>query len=482
MKINTFTFAGMALDMEIISGPVSKTRDHKDEEPAMSDAAKETQERIREILATRYNIDLKLLNLSALGQDVGLVKMGMFDAQKRVGKLFPVLMVVCDRLFTTAQQKQDAIISITLADNALDTVSGVTSLAQTFPDILNLDLSRNQFKSTNSLEGWRRRFPKLQNLKLSGNPIETLEPGYEQEIAKWFPTLQILNETQIRTPEQVEAAISQRKVVESPIPISAPNLRDINQIGENFLKQFFPLYDSDRAMLAQQLYDSDSTFSLSINTSAPRSQDQAATNHSWASYIRNSRNLQKITANPARMARLHKGTDATRTTWAELPASKHPDLMTESNKYIVEGHPVSGLPDPVGQSPYGVDGMMLTVHGEFAEVATASQSDPIKRSFSRTFILAPGKPGGPVIRVMSDVLVLRAYSPLAPVQTAEIAPEEARNKELLQQLMVQTNLTAEYATMCLSETGWDMERAVVAFEANKVCVRYSTYLVITDIF
>jgi hypothetical protein len=32
-------------------------------------------------------------------------------------------------------------------------------------------------------------------------------------------------------------------------------------------------------------------------------------------------------------------------------------------------------------------------------------------------------------------------------------------------------MTPEYAKMCLVETGWDLEKAIVAFEANKVSLK-----------
>jgi nuclear RNA export factor len=151
LKLNGFKFAGATLKIE----PMQTTAAFptKKEEAEMSQDAKNLQEKIKGILSTRYDVNLKLLNLSALGQDAELVKMGMFDAQNRVSKLFPALMKVCDRIFTSAQQKRDAIVTVTLTDNGIDGVSAITTLAQTFPDLLNLDLSKNKFADLRSLEG-----------------------------------------------------------------------------------------------------------------------------------------------------------------------------------------------------------------------------------------------------------------------------------------------------------------------------------------
>jgi nuclear RNA export factor len=480
LKLNTFKFAGSTLNIEPhqLQPPSSSIKDEEN----LSQEAKKTQERIMSILSARYDINLKLLNLSRLGQDPGLVQMGMFDAKNRISKLFPVLMVVCDRLFHSAQEKRDAILSVTLAENDLDSISNVTTLAQTFPDLQNLDLSRNKIADLHALGGWRWKFRKLQNLKLTGNPIEHTSPGYTEEIAKWFPTLQILNEIQIRTQAEAAAAASaapkpidqsRKSDQASPIPINGPDFRDVNQIGEGFLRQFFNLYDKDRATLANNFYDANSTHSLSINVSAPRSEEGASSHPFPSAAFNNSRNLVKVKALHGQMSKIFRGVQAIKSFWAELPPTQHPDLSTHTAKYLVDCHPLPGLLDPMGQSPRGVDGLVLMVHGEYEEV-DVSRAQRIMRSFSRTFVLGPGLPASPAIRVISDILVLRAWSPLVSAPSGQSAsmvsamPAAETRERLLEQLLFRTQMTPEYARLCLEETGWDLEKAVIAFNANKV--------------
>lgn len=481
LKLNTFKFAGSTLNIEPHQLPPPRPSS-KDEENLSQDA-KKTQERIKSILSARYDINLKLLNLSRLGQDPGLVQMGMFDAKNRFSKLFPVLMVVCDRLFSSAQEKRDAILSVSLAENDLDSISNVTTLAQTFPDLQNLDLSRNKIADLQALGSWRWKFGKLQNLKLTENPIEHTSPDYAEEIAKWFPTLQILNEIQIRTPAEAAAAASavvkhsdQSRTSDqaSPIPIIGPDFRDVNQIGEGFLRQFFNLYDKNRATLANNFYDANSTHSLSINVSAPRSEEGASSHPFPSAAFGNSRNLVRVKALHGQMSKIFRGVQAIKSFWAELPPTQHPDLSTHTAKYLVDCHPLPGLLDPIGQSPRGVDGLVLMVHGEFEEVDT-SWAQRIMRSFSRTFVLGPGLPAGPAIRVISDMLVLRAWSPLVSASNGQRASTvsakpaaESTREVILEQLVFRTQMTPEYARLCLEETGWDLEKAVIAFDANKV--------------
>lgn len=475
-KLNNFTFAGSNLIITPCE-PTTAQRGSKEDKKVVSQTALETKEKFRAILATRYDGNLKLLNLSALAQDAGLLQMGFgtFDG-KTTSKLFPALMVVADQLFKSWQEKRDAIVSVSLANNGLSDLSVVTSLAQTFPDIKNLDLSSNNFKDLKSISSWRWKFRNLETLVLSSNPLETLVPDFNVEIMKWFPKLQSLNYVQVRTPEEIAATI---EAVNTPIPISGPDFRDVSQVGENFVRQFVSLYDSDRGALLSSFYDAQSVHSLAVNMHAPRSREHTTPVPSWDAYTKHSRNLTKLTYAGPRLNRRYKGAQAIQAVWSELPATRHPDLAAEANKYMIECHPLPGLADPSGQNPGGVDGLIITMHGEFEEQNTST--DKALRSFSRTFVLGPGAPGGPPIRVVSDMMALRAWTPLAmpsqpapqptpqPSPAAPATTAEQQHKEALAgQLMEKTGMTMQYAVLCLEQTAWELPQAFEAFQQSKV--------------
>lgn len=476
LKLDQFGFAGATLTIKACDPPSPPRRDNAEKKKeGISAGAAEIKERMKAILASRYNVDLKLLNLSALGQDAGLLEMGLGSLDgKTTSKLFPALMVVCDGLFDSWKAKRDAIVSVTLAGNALSDVKNVTTLAQTFPDLKNLDLSGNNISDLKGLEIWRWKFRNLENLVLTGNPLETQTPDYNIEILKWYPKLLTLNGVQVRTPEQVAAAA---QAANSPIPISGPDFRDVGQVGENFVRQFLPLYDSDRTALLSTFYDAQSYFSLSFNAKAPRDRNHPSPIPAWAAYIPHSRSLNMIKNISPRMARQYRGVHDIQKVWSGLPKTRHPDISTQADKYLIECHPQPGLADPSGQSRRGVDGLLLIIHGEFEEEVNSNEKG--SRSFSRTFVLGPGAPGGSPIRVVSDMMVLRAHSPLAmpshpanPKQNSTPAASinlEQQNQEMLtKQLVEKTGMTPNYAVLCLTETGWDLEKAFVAFNANKV--------------
>ncbi|KAI9825780.1 MAG: nuclear mRNA export, poly(A)+RNA binding protein [Phylliscum demangeonii] len=501
LRLNQYTFAGAVLHVSKYGGSIPTQPDLK--------PTQDTRQRLTEALLRRYNPAVKLLDLSALSKDPELVRMGAFNQSSTAWKLFPALMRICDTRFANAQQKQDAVVSVSLANNELRSISLVTMLAQSFPGLRNLDLSHNKLEHTSALAGWRWRFRSLEHLVLSGNPIERVEPNYQADIMRWYPSLRVINGVQVRTDQEIAAlAASEADAAKgkTPLPIQPALFLDESHVAENFLKQFLPEFDRNRRGLVEQYYDEQSTFSLNVNTAAPRAPQHA--DHAdaikpqvWDAYIRKSRNLLKIHHLPARIARAYVGVASIQQCWSALPASRHADIFTEPEKWLVECQPVPGLPDPTGQSVGGVGGLMVMVHGEFDEMVeagagAASTGTVIKRSFDRTFVLGPGGRTG--IRVLSDMLTYRAYGgyeawmpemgSAMPMAAASVEPsmamsmsmtpdvqlQQQQEQQQLQQhqqeamileLSNRTGMTLPYSRLCLEEKGWVFEEAMMAFES-----------------
>lgn len=467
LRVNGFVFAGA--NIKICRGGAAREGDG-----AGSAGKESTVAMLRGALERRYNPELKLLDLSALGQDPDLKASAIFDSRSTTSKFFPALMKVLDQQFKTAKEKHEAIQSVTLANNDLPNISAVTTLSQTLPQLRNLDLSNNKFEKLAAIDTWRKRFYHLDHLVLSGNPLEQAEPDYAKEIISWYPKLRLLNTVQVRSDEE---AAKGAQVTDLPFPIRTPNFQDEGQIAENFLRSFFAGFDTDRGALANHYYDDRSDFSLAINVSAPRDPSNADSAPSdWANWIKHSRNLKKITQPPAQLRRHFRGAQAVQDCWATLPATRHPDLAAEAKKWLIECQSIPGVPDPTGQSPVGCDGFMITVHGEFDE-----PEHQAKRSFDRTFIIGPGGPSG--VRVVNELLTVRAYGgaqafepdqnnaldnqhpqllPDPAVPTA-LTPEVA--EQMVLELQKQTNMTVGYAKDCLEQVQWDFERSLAAFAA-----------------
>ncbi|KAI9758657.1 MAG: putative PHD type zinc finger protein with BAH domain-containing protein [Chaenotheca gracillima] len=505
LRLDTFTFAGAQLEIKEDHARTSPSR-RPDPPPneKQSESTAHVKKVLTEILNRRYDPNGKFLNLSALGKDSELVGMGAFNRASTASKFFPALMRICDDHFSTPDEKRAAIVSISLADNELKNLSLVTSLAQTFPDIQNLDLSNNKFENMAALTGWRWRFKSLDHLILSGNPLEQVEPDFASTVRRWYPALRLLDSQQIRTSAEAAANIERYEgkfpVKDDPLPIQIGSFKDEGQIGENFLKQFFPGYDNDRAALVNMFYDKESTFSFNVNTSAPRGNNvEKLGPKSWEDYIKGSRNLMKITHLPSRLTRLHRGPEEILKCFGTLPATRHPNLVGDEHAWLLECRSIPSVPDPTGQFAGGVDGLLVCVHGEFHEMISTNQNI-IKRSFDRTFILGPGGPAG--VRIVSDVLTLRAYGgsacftphvmkdeppavqqPLQQLPPQQLPAQLPPNPGIAQQpqpaqesgpqeLMVlefcrQTSLTPQYSSMCLEQNGWDFDKAMTAFQSAR---------------
>lgn len=517
-KLNGFTFAGATLTIEEYKGGRGGMRSGRQKEPSPngsgpSQAAVDTKSRMMSFLSQRYRQPVKVLDLSALASDPDLVAMGMFSHTTTESKFFPALMKVCELSFLASAKKEEAITGVSLANNQLVNVSFVTTLSQTFPDLKNLDLSNNKIKDTQSLVAWRWKFRNLEFLDLSGNPVSA-EPGFKETMLKWYPKLTTLNNTVVRTAEEIAA---QKK---TPIPVLAASFQDESQIAENFVRAFFVGYDNNRIDLLNGVYDDKSTFSLNVNATAPRVQSTEAPGV-WDHYIRKSRNLLKISHLPARVSRAYVGANKIRELWEILPKTSHPDILACPTDWLIECHPIPGLPDPTGNSEAGVGGLLIMAHGKFDEVDLPNGEKGQTRSFDRTFVLGPGGGIGG-LRVISDMLCLRAYGgseawlpeqeqPIVQPQAAQPPPvlpqivkpqvtqapavppqaappqgvhpeakegygmpvpgktaEQVQREQMTLEISFRTKMTLEFSEMALSGNGWNLEAALKNFEDLKV--------------
>lgn len=470
LKVNGFSFAGASIS-------VTKNEDGwpvaDEQDPAMSTEALQVRQKLAGVLATRYDLELTLLNLNALGTDPVLIEMGLLSTTPAMAvKTFKVLMKLCNDQFKTRREKREAVQSVTLADNSLESLDAVYDLSDTFYDLKHLDLSRNQISSMKQLIKWRGRFKQLETLLLNDNPIVLAEPGYAMESLTWFPNLQNLSGIQVRTPEKILEA--ERKQHIKDIPQRDNNFRDINGLGQDFITKFYALIDSDRDSLLQNYYDEHSIFTVAVVNDPSTDNDTVVP--PWAAYLGFSRSHRKFSKFEARFER-HCTGGQIQETWQKLPATQHPALDT--NKYLIDGHPLTRLEGPTLQKEEGELGMVITMHGEFTELQGDGKTG--NRRFSRTFILGPSLTGRAPIRVMDDVFTLYAYNPVSDV--AVPAPEavsttlavsapisEQQQQAMIAELSNQTTMTPMYSALCLESASWDFSRALAVFDEKKVRV------------
>ncbi|KAF2682736.1 hypothetical protein K458DRAFT_306618 [Lentithecium fluviatile CBS 122367] len=156
-------------------------------------ATSSTVDLLKRFLERRYVPSEKLLNLSTIADDEEISKSGMWNSEATQMKFFPALMVVCNQILKSAEEKRELVHSVSLSGNNLLNLEVVRDLAMTLPHIQNLDLSGNKFASIRELKPWKNRFRHLEHLI-----VEVAQPGWEEELISWFPKLRILNGQQVR--------------------------------------------------------------------------------------------------------------------------------------------------------------------------------------------------------------------------------------------------------------------------------------------
>ena len=200
-KINGFTFSSTHGNQKINIaglGIRSKSPTAMEVEGAGKDAGgrpatNETKQLLEGFLSRRYNPEAKLLDLSNIASDEEVLKSGMFNDERTQKKFFPALMVICNTLLKSADEKRETIHSVSLAGNNLPNLDVVRELSATLPHIKNLDLSGNKFANIRVLKPWKNRFRSLEHLL-----IEIPGAEWQEELISWFPKLRILNDQQVR--------------------------------------------------------------------------------------------------------------------------------------------------------------------------------------------------------------------------------------------------------------------------------------------
>ncbi|KAL8694878.1 MAG: hypothetical protein Q9218_000542 [Villophora microphyllina] len=462
----------------------SQNKDDRASDTAETETAENLQ-MLNAVLDSRYNKETKVLSLERLSEDL---RLGTLGASVSNANPFQRLMRLCEseRTFPSRAAKAEWIESISLANNDLVDVSHIIELAKVFPDIRNLDLSHNNFRELKTLEMFRGKFKRLDLLILSPNPIESWNPNYSQTIVDWFPTLSKLNKTQVRTDDAAAAAVAAAASLDDTLLIATfkDNFQDQDRIAETAIKQLIIGMDSDRANLARTLYDDDSTFSLSYNPSPPLL--LTAQSASWEPHRNQNRNLKEVSELGPRIKRVAKGIEAIEQALNMLPPTRHPDLISEAEKYSFDCTPIPGVPDPKGRSPSGVLGFKVDIRGSFNEIDSKT-SNIVTRSFDRVLVLGPGRAEGSV-RIVSDILTLRAEGGYEALQTkakttsdklvgmtstglsipVAVNLEEVKRAAMAEQISKATGLTKEWTNQLLVDSGWNFKLALEKYKIAKV--------------
>lgn len=481
-----------------------------------------TLEMLAAFLRSRYNPELKLLNLSAVHQDAQLASKGFFANMSTTSKFFPALMKVADKLDLD-------ITSADLSGNNLTDLHTISTLAHTFPTLKNLSLQGNNISRVRAFDVWKKNLNFLRELLLHGNPLlNTTRPdeilNIKLELMKNFPRLVVLNGEVLRN----EQALAQ--MMRFPFGLPQPMFfldPDVQGVSTNFISNFTKMWDEDRAGL-MVLYQNESQFSLQVDTMLPHGTTSNPL-PDFGYYIPLSRNLMRVSTSKARMSKVAAGPEHIFRLFSQMPKTRH-DLMTKPQNYSMEAYKIAQL-----------GAISITLHGNFEEVAppldllhlngsgsgsggggrgkysynNKKNKFPLGwKSFDRSLVVIPG-PNNSMI-VASDLLCVRteteadAFKPsetspsaavptpaatavpsvvpgavpasspspapvggVAPVAVgptaADLPPElktslNPQQQELLVKVLVETKLSIQYGFMLCQQSNWDYQQCIINFK------------------
>ncbi|QLQ81411.1 hypothetical protein HG537_0F01720 [Torulaspora globosa] len=404
MKWNGIRFAGNNLKFELLDDTNGTTSN--------------TILLLKNFLYRRYNAQTKMLDLGNLHADPDLVQKGLFSSISTQSKMFPALMKLASK------EPQLVVESVNLSDNNLKDVSGITTLAQTFPRLKNLCLANNQISRFRTLEVWKNKFKDLRELLMTNNPI-TNDKLYRSEMLRLFPKLVILDNVIVRDEQKLNSIYS--------LPVKLQQFffesNDLGSSSTDFVTNFLNCWDSDRTQLLP-LYTPQSQFSISVDSSMPPSSvPDSDQNPSFGYYLSLSRNVSKVSSEKSIQQRLSMGPEPIINSFKSLPKTKH-HLQDRPDEYCME---VLSFPQ--------INGFIITLHGFFEETEkpeldafskstgtsrsrrfnhghNTSNNRLSKKSFDRTWVIVPTGAG---VVVASDLMTIRPYTSAAWVNPQSIA-------------------------------------------------------------
>lgn len=350
VKCDGMLFSGSRLRIEIMSERVPSTSN--------------TIEFLRNVILKRYDIQKKMLNLEDLDQDQDLLQRGMMSNVSTRSRTFPALIKIA------SEEPHMVVESINLANNRLRDINMISTLPKYFPNLKNLCLANNQIARTTVFEIWENKFLSLRELLMLNNSV-TKYHGYKKDMLRIFPKLVILDNIVVRDQNRLNS------IYTFPIKIQQFFFENsqLSVTAGEFITNFLNCWDTDRNQLLP-LYITNSQFSMAVDGPIPSSSvkisDQTP---SFGYYIRNSRNITKISNNMKWHSRLAKGPNEILTLFKKFPNTKH-HLQDRPDEYKME---VVKLPQ--------IDGILITLHGYFEEVGkpedTSSNSSSSNNELTR---------------------------------------------------------------------------------------------------
>ncbi|XP_063981065.1 nuclear RNA export factor 1-like [Diachasmimorpha longicaudata] len=401
------------------------------------------KEKMKMAMAKRYVAETHAIDLSRFHADPELAP-DHFCALFRPAMLMAVLDIVAENIPNLE--------ALNLDNNKLHVIERLNVLDKKFPSLKTLYMGDNKIREMNQIDVIKDL--KLNELKLSGNPVcnkyRTRQDDYVSDVRKRFPKLQRLDGTDLPAPILFDVSDDSIKLPPTERIFTAnPKAQEI---ANQFLQQYFMVFDSDSRQPLLNAYHEHACFSLSI-TPCP-------TMNKFSSYTADNRNLLR-SADPTRRRKLLKQ--------GRLPVVTYISEMPKTHHYLNSFTMDIGLV---------TDAMMLiTITGCFKEIDT---KENFIRYFHRTFVIVPEGTGYCIRneqlhlshptaaqekQLVNETPSLQAPTPVpVPSTSAAVDPSDQVKQQMTLTLSQQTNMNLEWSLKCLKEVQWNFDNALAAFQ------------------
>ncbi|KAI5736303.1 hypothetical protein M8J76_001976 [Diaphorina citri] len=406
----------------------------------------EIKDKIKLVMAKRYNGDNKALDLSKFYADPDFVEANMFVPLDRSNVMTSVCNIINENL--------PDLFALNLSENKLYYPESLISLAKVIPRVKILYLAHNNIKDLATIRTLES-LSNLEELRLEKNPWTECfneQDAYTSEVRKIFPKLLKLDDIQLPPPIVFDLEDN----IELPKPqgsfLCHPEARDILRA---FLEQYFALFDTESRAGLIDAYHENAQYSLVVTQGL-------GNNHLLNNMLANSRNLLRIEEPQRQKSLLSVGKADILRALRFLPATKH-DLLSFTC-----------------DCPLYTPGLIqFSVCGLYEEITTGTKNkSKLIRAFNRAFLLVPRSGGG--FAITNDQLFITSATPEQAEKafSSQVTASESTcstpvsNEILIKQNMVKalsqvSGMNLNFSEKCLNEVQWDYDQAVTIFNQLK---------------
>uniref|UniRef100_A0A224YUZ1 Nuclear RNA export factor n=1 Tax=Rhipicephalus zambeziensis TaxID=60191 RepID=A0A224YUZ1_9ACAR len=401
------------------------------------------------VMSKRYDATRGHLDLSNFQKDESLKELNLYITFTR-----PSIMSIAVKIIV---ENVPEVQTLDLSNNKLTTLYPLGPVHGACKQLRSLNFANNRILKMAELDSMKG-MTSVQELVLEGNPVCTAyndKSQYISAVRQRFPKVILLDHNELPPPISFDLGL------EETIPPSKPSYfpsEDVKQIVVQFLEQYFTIFDSKNRSGLIDAYHDDAIFSMS-SSKLPQ------TKHDAREFMRDSRNIMKVTNTESRREKLKTGRVNIVAFLDQLPETRHdPSSFTVDIPLVTPSL------------------MCFTVFG-ILRVVSNGLIVPQVKSFTRTFFVVPQGAGFSIINETLFVTggtddQIRAYptpenTPPAPTPAptpvptpvlTPVVPLATNEREsLLVQLCAQTRMNRAFAERCMEQNEWNLQKALTVF-------------------